>query len=134
MITVKRKVNVRIGPVRKPKSDQPPDRPKKGRGKVPRVSRLMAIAIQFDKMLRSGEASDTLHLAELHSISQPRVTQIMNMALLAPDIQESLLNLPREFEGRSPINERRIRPLTAQWEWKVQRAMWKQLLESTPKK
>jgi hypothetical protein len=125
MITVKRKVNVRISPVRKPKSEQSPV---KRRGKVPRVSRLMAIAIQFDRMLRSGEANDVLHLAELHSISQPRVTQIMNLALLAPDIQEAIMNLPREIEGRSRISERGLRPLTAEIDWDVQRKMWREAM------
>jgi hypothetical protein len=87
----------------------------------------MAISIQFDRMLRSGEAKDTLHLAEMHSISSPRVTQIMNLSLLAPDIQETLLCLPREFVGRSEINEKMLRPLTSEVDWDRQRDIWRML-------
>ena len=92
----------------------------------------MAISIQFDRMLRSGEEKDTLHLAEMHSISSPRVTQIMNLALLAPDIQEALLCLPREFVGRSAINEKMMRPIAAQVDWDRQREMWREVQSVNP--
>jgi hypothetical protein len=128
MIKVKLKVDVDLRAVSKQeKAEQQLAKPVQRRGKIPRVSRLMAISIQFDRMLRSGEAKDTLHLAEMHSISSPRVTQIMNLALLAPDIQEALLNLPREFVGRSAINEKMMRPIAAEVDWDKQRSIWKAL-------
>jgi len=125
MIKVKLKVAVDIKAVSKQGEDKRIDKPVIRRGKIPRVSRLMAISLQFDRMLRSGEAKDILHLAELHSISSPRVTQIMNLSLLAIDIQEALLFLPREFVGRSKINEKILRPLSAEVDWDRQRAMWR---------
>lgn len=132
MINVKLKVDLQLNKVSKQKEEPTEeetgdDVPVKRRGKIPRVSRLMAISIQFDQMLRSGEAKDTMHLADMHSISSPRVTQIMNLALLAPDIQEALLCMPREFVGRSKINEKMLRPMTAEMDWDRQREIWRWL-------
>ncbi|RLJ02122.1 MAG: hypothetical protein DRP08_04835, partial [Candidatus Aenigmatarchaeota archaeon] len=66
--------------------------------------------------------------ARLGHVSRARVTQIMNLLLLAPDIQEEILFLPRTLTGRDPIRERMIRPIAAVPDWRKQRKMWKQLL------
>jgi len=83
------------------------------KGRIPRVRRLVALAIKLDAMLRSGEASDATELAELSHISQPRMSQILSLTLLAPDIQEDLLYLPRVTVGRCPVHEKMLRRLTA---------------------
>jgi len=49
---------------------------------------------------------------------------IMNLLLLAPDIHEVLLTLPRKLKGRDPIRKRHVRPIAAEPDWHVQRAMW----------
>jgi hypothetical protein len=56
-----------------------------------------------------------------------RITQIMNLLQLAPDIQEALLFLPRTAKGRDPIRERHLRPIAAELDWRTQRAMWARL-------
>ena len=93
-------------------------------GRVARISRLMALAIRFDGMLKQGMVRDYADLARLGLVSKPRVTQIMNLLLLAPDIQEELLFLPRINNGRDSISERHLRPITAVPEWGKQRVMW----------
>ena len=97
-------------------------------GRTPRVSKLMALAIRFDKLIREGEITDQAELARLGQVSRARVTQIMNMLLLAPDIQEEILYLPRTQSGRDPIREVMIRPIAGQLSWKTQRRMWRELL------
>ena len=62
-------------------------------------------------------------LAHLSHVSRPRITQIMNLTLLAPDIQEAILCLPRTDGGRATIGEPRGRPMCAVPEWKKQRRM-----------
>ena len=47
-------------------------------GRVPRISRLMALAIRFEGMLRNGEVRDQSELARLAHVTQPRMTQILN--------------------------------------------------------
>jgi hypothetical protein len=96
-------------------------------GTVPRVSRLMALAIRFDKLIQSGEVADYAELARLGHVSRARVTQIMNFLNLAPDIQEAILYLPRTERGRHPIRERAIRPIATELDWRKQREMWRSI-------
>ena len=131
MIELKCKVNVSVKKP-KPKSEKVDEAPVvKSRGNVPRISRLMALAIRMDEMLRRGEAQDTFELALLGKVSQPRVTQILSLSLLAPDIQEALLSLPRETSGKPAIHERNLRPIATEPMWDRQRQMWSELLCST---
>ncbi len=60
-------------------------------GRVPRIARLMALAIRFERLLADGEVHDYADLARLGHVTRARVTQIMNLLNLAPDIQEELL-------------------------------------------
>ena len=96
-------------------------------GRVPRMSRLMALAIHMDDLIRQGEVADYADLARLAHVSRARVTQIMNLLHLAPDIQEAILGLPRSDGGRDPIREKAVRPIAAVPDWRKQRAMWKPL-------
>ena len=75
-------------------------------------------------MLESGVVESFQQLAELGRISQPRMTQIMSLLNLAPDIQEELLYLPEVIQGKTQIHERLLRPLTREMDWRVQRRMW----------
>ena len=97
-------------------------------GRVPRVSKLMALAIRFDGLLRDGIVSNQSELAGLARVTQPRMTQLMNLLHLAPDIQEDILFLPAVEFGRDPITERDLRPLTQQVEWSHQRSQWRHLV------
>ena len=110
------------------KEGPPPEAPPIPSGTIPRISRLMALAIRFDRLIKSGEVADQADIARLGHVSRARVTQIMNLLLLAPDIQEEILFLPRTQSGRDPIRERMIRPIAAIPDWRKQRRMWKQLL------
>jgi len=101
--------------------------PRTNEGTIPRISRLMALAIHFDHLIRSGAITDQAELARLGHVTRARVTQIMNLLLLAPDIQESILTLPRTTQGRDPIRERHLRPIAAEVDWDRQRDMWKVL-------
>lgn len=96
-------------------------------GRIPRVSRLMALAIKFDHHLASGAVRDQAELAELGHVSRARVTQIMNLLHLAPDIQEKILFMPRVTEGHDPIAERHLRPIAAEIHWPAQRELWAKL-------
>jgi len=98
-------------------------------GNVPRVARLMALAIHFDGLLRRGEAPDYATIARLGQVTRARMSQIMDLLCLAPDIQETLLFLPRTQNGRDPVSEHDLRPVAAQPDWEHQRAAWGQLVE-----
>ncbi|MCA9127232.1 MAG: hypothetical protein KDB22_09100 [Planctomycetales bacterium] len=132
MVTVKRKLNVSIASrgriaIRPHDPNVEPPRPRPS-SKLPRISKLMALAIRFDEMLRTGEASDTIELARLGHVTQPRMSQILALNQLAPDIQEALLNLPAT-KGNPEIHEKRLRPISAMLTWDNQRAAWKRICD-----
>lgn len=99
-------------------------------GRIPRVARLMALAIRFDELLRDGEIASYGELAALGHVTCARVSQIMNLLQLAPDIQEELLHLPRTVRGRDPIHLRQLQPIAAALEWRKQRLLWRELLHA----
>ena len=86
----------------------------------------MALAIRFDGLIRDGVVADQAELARLGHVTRARLTQIMNLLNLAPDIQEEVLFLPPTERGRDPISERDCRPIAAEWNWRKQRRMWRQ--------
>ena len=93
-------------------------------GSVPRISRLMALAIHMQGLVDKGEVADYADLARLAHVSRARITHIMNLLLLAPDIQEEILFLPPTNGQRAPIRERMIRPITGVIDWRRQRKIW----------
>ena len=104
----------------------PPPEPEPGN--VPRVARLMALAIHFDGLLRRGEAPDYATLARRGQVTRARMSQVMDLLHLAPDIQEALLSLPRTQNGRDAVTEHDLRPIAAEMDWQRQRQAWGQLL------
>ena len=100
-------------------------------GRVPRVARLMALAIRFERLLAEGEVRDYADLARLGHVTRARVTQIMNLLNLAPDIQEDLLFLPPVEAGRDTVKEWQLRPIAAEWNWTKQRRTWQAIRSTT---
>lgn len=66
----------------------------------------MALAIKYEKMIQDRLVRDDDDLARLGGVTAARMTQIMGMLNLAPDIQEAILFLPLVEKGRDPIPER----------------------------
>lgn len=94
-------------------------------GRIPRITKLMALAIRFEGLIRSGTVADYAELARLGHVTRARITQIMNLLLLAPDIQEQLLFLPRIERGKDPLFLRDLLPIAAEADWQKQRAKWR---------
>src|SRR5262249_59113068 len=90
-------------------------------GRVPRVARLLALALRCEQLLAAGVIANYAALAQLGHVSRARVTQIMNLLLLAPEIQEALLFLPRTERGHDPIHLRQLQRPTLFSSWKEQR-------------
>jgi|YNPNPStandDraft_1061719.scaffolds.fasta_scaffold47469_2 hypothetical protein len=96
-------------------------------GRVPHVARLMALAIRFEQLLRDGVVKSQAELARLGHVSRARLTQIMNLLNLAPDIQEQILFLPPTQKGRDPLSEPALRVITTEPTWQRQRMLWQAL-------
>lgn len=93
------------------------EEPPKPPGRVPRISRMMALAIWFDELIRTGEVKNYAELARLGQVSRTRVSQIMNLLLLAPKIQENLLFLPLVENGTDTVRMKEIRTVAGTFSW-----------------
>jgi len=96
-------------------------------GRVPRVARFMALASRLERLVRTGVVRDYAELARLGHVTRARVSQVMNLLQLAPDIQEAILFLPRTERGRDPVILRQLQPIASTLDWKKQRRMWAHL-------
>ena len=105
-----------------------PETPECLPGRVPRISRFMALAIRFEQLIQTGEITDYAEMARLGHVTRARITQIMNLRLLAPDIQEQLLFLPHIQRGRSSIHLRHLQPIAAISDWQKQRDKWQEIV------
>ena len=97
-------------------------------GRVPRVARLMALALRLDELVRTGQICSYRELALLGQVTRARVSQIVNLLYLAPDLQEALLFLPPTVRGRDPVILADLMPIAATLDWRKQRRLWRQLL------
>ncbi|MBI3696440.1 MAG: hypothetical protein HY238_16575 [Acidobacteria bacterium] len=106
-------------PRRRTRASEAPDTTR-----IPRITRLMALAIRFQDMADRGEVRDYADLARLGHVTRTRITQIMNLLNLAPDIQERILFLAPEALASDNIGEKRLRKLTGLIGWGEQRQLW----------
>ena len=89
--------------------------------RLPRITRLMALAFKFQDKVSRGDVRDYADLARLGYVTRARITQIMNLLNLAPDIQDEILSWQRDSHG---IQERQLRSVTSQVLWREQRRLW----------
>jgi hypothetical protein len=73
-----------------------------------------------------GEFRDYADVARQHGLTRARLTQVMNLLLLAPDIQADVLSL-RFPPGREPVTERHLHLVLRSPVWAEQRAVWGRL-------
>lgn len=97
--------------------------------RIPRITRLMALAIKFQDLVNCGEVRDYADLARLGYVTRARVTQIMNLLNLAPDIQQALL----DGEGGLRLTERDTRCITRLVSWEEQRRLFTPLITTQPR-
>ena len=94
-------------------------------GRTPHVSRLVALAIKFQSLVSSGTVRNYRELAEVGHVSRPRLSQIMKLAQLAPEIQEKLLFLPPTLEGPDRVFEKHLRFLASVVDWEKQKELFR---------
>ena len=92
---------------------------------IPRIARLMALAIRFEGLLREGTIRDYAELALRGHVTRARMTQIMKLRYLAPDIQELLLFL-LPAKG---LNERNLRTVVSRIDWDEQRRIFRKITD-----
>ena len=117
-----RSMEKRLGP------PEPPQGPKPG-PRIPRITRLMALAIKLQEMIDLGEIQDYVDVARLGYITRARASQIMNLTLLAPDIQEGILFNEQAIPAGLQLSERDLRSVSKLIDWRDQRKRLSAVLE-----
>ena len=97
-------------------------------GRVPRLARLLALALRLEQQLRQGLLKDCAEVARLGHVTRARVSQILSLANLAPDIQEAILFLPHTLRGRDPVILSDVLPIAMELDWKRQRRAWRRVV------
>jgi hypothetical protein len=92
--------------------------------RIPRISRYMALAIHFEDLIRQGVVTDYADLARLGHVTRARVTQIMNLRLLAPEIQEELLLSSSDNHESDSLSLKVLQQLAMDPNWESQRKKW----------
>ena len=92
--------------------------------RIPRIARYMALAIHFEGLIKNGVVTDFADLARLGHVTRARVTQIMNLRLLAPEIQEDILLQVSNHVTRDQIGLKEIQEISMYLSWSKQRSAW----------
>lgn len=100
------------------------------RGRFARITQVLALALQFQEMIDGREIRSYTDLTRLGCVSRERISQIMMLTWLAPDIQEAVLTLPQMARGRFPVSETALRRIARISHWEDQRQQW-QLTRAT---
>jgi hypothetical protein len=87
---------------------------------------VLALALQFQEMIDSGEVRDYADLARLGCVSRERISQIMMLVWFAPDIQQAVLRLP-PYSGHVPFSEGALRRIAKMPLWEDQRRAAREL-------
>ena len=96
---------------------------------IPRIARLMALAIRLERLIREQTLPNYAAVARRGRVTRARMTQVMKLLHLAPDIQEQILFLPE----LPRLNERNLRPIVRLIDWHEQRRLFQGLLRPLPK-
>lgn len=120
----KAEVQFQLHTTRRPLAAAPFGAPPSANGRLPRVTQVLALAIQFQDMIQRGEARDYADLARLGCLTRERMSQIMELVWLAPDIQQEILEFPPTGTLKFPVSEVAVRRIAADLRWAEQRELW----------
>jgi hypothetical protein len=93
-------------------------------GQVPKITQLLVLGHYFERLVRSGAVTDYAEIARLTGLTRARVTQIVNLTLLAPAIQEYILCPTIDADNRIPRFERALRNSAATADWQQQHRLF----------
>lgn len=97
-----------------------------------RIARQLALAHALRRRLERGEFADFADMARQLGFTRARVTQLMDLLLLAPEVQEEILFLELP-PGAQPLSERGLREaLLGTIDWQEQRRRWEGLKGGLP--
>jgi hypothetical protein len=104
-------------------TDEAPEPPPAPVYRPARVAQMLALAHRLEAAIERGDYRDRADIARQLGFTRARVTQLLDLTLLAPDIQEQILAL-EAVDGLEPTSERALRGVSREMEWEEQRRRW----------
>jgi hypothetical protein len=96
--------------------------------KEPLLRRHIVLAYQIQEFFEKEKAKNLRQVSQWLHMTHARISQIMNLLLLAPDIQEEILFSDREKIFQ--ITEHKIRKIPIEINWARQREMWNEICKA----
>jgi hypothetical protein len=90
---------------------------------------MVALAHHLGAAIARGQLPSAAAVAFQLGLSPARLTYLLDLRLLAPDIQEELLFL-EAVDGEEPLSERVLRTVVYAGTWEAQRQRWRELKAS----
>ena len=103
-------------------SSDAPSQPRAPVRKPARVALMLAFAHKLQETIDNGEYTDRADAARKLGLTRARVSQLLDLLMLAPDIQEKILLMER-VDGIEPTSERALRQVVAEENWEEQRTI-----------
>jgi hypothetical protein len=88
--------------------------------RIPKLTRLLVLAWHFERLVRDGVVKDYAEIARRTGLTRARVTQIVNLTLLAPELQATLLDVSLTTLAEHSVDERSLRVISAEPDWSRQ--------------
>jgi len=107
-------------------SDQAPEPPPDPVYRPARVAQMLALAHRLEAAIAAGEYQGRADVARQLGFTRARITQLLDLTLLASDIQEAVLEL-EAIDGVEPLSERALREVLRHRAWADQRQAWAKL-------
>jgi hypothetical protein len=101
--------------------EKPPAPPPEPVRRPARVAIMLALADKIQDAIDRGAVRDCADVAMRLGLSRARISQLLDLTLLAPDIQEQIL-FAESVDGVEPMSESALREVVRLENWAEQRA------------
>lgn len=91
------------------------------------VARMLALAHHIQWAIDRRVVADRAEVARKLGLTRARITQLLDLTLLAPDLQARVLAL-EAVDGVEPLTERELREVVHTGSWAQQRGKWAAVL------
>ncbi len=95
-----------------------------------RIAMILALARKYERMVNSRKVESFTDLAMKSGLTKARISQLMDLTLLAPDLQRVIMRL-QSTDGIEPVTERGIRKLVNVVGWGEQRREWGRMISGS---
>jgi len=95
---------------------------------TPKVVELLRMAQEWRRQIDAGEVENQAEIARREGITRARVSQVVSLLRLAPQIQDHILSLPDQAQ-RSVLSERALRPIAQLKDQSIQTTRFQELVD-----